>query len=71
MNQINPKKLLLSKWTAINPEKKELHFIVSKLLKNEDDDVIACRLEAVINKNNYEIDWQLLKNDENWLMGWK
>ncbi len=53
----------------MNPDKKELHFIVSKLLKDEKDEIIACTLEAVINKNCYEMDWKSLKNDEQWLMG--
>jgi tryptophan-rich hypothetical protein len=70
-NKINPNKLLRSKWTAVKPEKKELHFIVTKLIRNEDEVVIACELEAVINKNAYKIDWQLLKDTEQWLMGWK
>jgi len=43
---------------------------VSELIKNEDDEIIACSLEAVINKNVYEMDWAELKNKEIWLMGW-
>lgn len=60
----------MSKWTAVNPKDKELHFIVSELLKDEDDEIIACKLEAVINKNSYEMNWKKLRNDESWLMGW-
>ncbi|PWQ98135.1 TIGR02450 family Trp-rich protein [Leucothrix arctica] len=70
-NKINPNKLLQSKWTAVTPENKELHFIVTKLIRDEDEVVVACDLEAVINKNSYQIDWQLLKDTEQWLMGWK
>jgi len=70
-NKINPNKLLRSKWTAVKPENKELHFMVTKLIRNEDEAVIACELEAVINKNTYQIDWQLLKDADTWLMGWK
>ena len=54
MNRINPEKLLLSKWTALKPENKERHFIITKLLRNDDEKIIACELEAVINKNSYE-----------------
>ncbi|WP_299879751.1 TIGR02450 family Trp-rich protein [uncultured Cocleimonas sp.] len=61
----------MSKWTAITPENKERHFIVSELLKDEEERIIGCKLEAVINKNQYDIDWQRLKNNEEWLMGWK
>ena len=31
MNQIHPKKLLNSKWTAIRPINKEKHFVVSRV----------------------------------------
>lgn len=71
MNQINPNKLLLSKWTAVKPKQKERHFIVSKLIRAENEDIIACQLEAVINNNIYEIDWQELKDSSCWLMGWR
>lgn len=71
INRINPKKLLLSKWTAVTPEQKERHFIVSELIKDENEDVVSCILEPVINKNTYEVDWQILKNNEVWIMGWK
>jgi len=71
MNRINPEKLLLSKWTALKPVKKQRHFIVTRLLRSDDEKVIACELEAVINKNSYEIDWQQLQDSSNWVMGWK
>ena len=34
-NQINPKKLRLSKWTAVNPKEKEKHFLVTKVIDPE------------------------------------
>jgi tryptophan-rich hypothetical protein len=68
--QINPNKLLLSKWTAQQPENKERHFIVTELIRDEQETIIACELEAVINKNSYQIDWKTLKDDSRWLMGW-
>jgi tryptophan-rich hypothetical protein len=71
MNRINPDKLLLSKWTAVKPEQKERHFIVSKLIRDSDEAVIACELEAVINKKVYKIEWQQLKDATVWVMGWK
>ncbi|MSP28804.1 MAG: TIGR02450 family Trp-rich protein [Methylococcales bacterium] len=64
-------KLLLSKWTAVKPKQKEHHFfIVTKLLLSDMEEIVACELEAVINKNIYEIDWQILKDSSCWLMGW-
>ena len=71
MNQINPNKLLLSKWTAVEPKQKERHFMVTKLIRAENTDIIACELEAVINHHLYEIDWHELKESSCWLMGWR
>lgn len=71
MNKINPNKLLLSKWTAVAPKQKERHFIVTKLIRAENEDVIACELEAVLTHNVYETDWHELKNSSCWLMGWR
>ena len=70
-NKINPQKLLLSKWTAVNPQNRERHFIVTELFKDGNDQIFSCNLEAVINNNNYQIEWQELRNSEDWLMGWK
>lgn len=71
MNQINPKKLLHSKWTALQVKQKERHFIVSRLQRADDETILSCELEAIINNNVYEIDWQQLKDSSLWLMGWK
>ncbi|MDB2590266.1 TIGR02450 family Trp-rich protein [Candidatus Thioglobus sp.] len=69
-NRLNPEKLLLTKWTALNPKNKELHFIVTKLLRDDNDKIISCNLEAVINKNSYEIDWRDLKDSSIWKTDW-
>ena len=71
MNRFNPKKLLNSKWTAAQPENKELHFIVIKLIKNEDETITGCVIEAVMTKNNYQLTLEALKNTDTWIMGWK
>ncbi|MCB5161445.1 TIGR02450 family Trp-rich protein [Marinomonas algarum] len=70
-HRINPNKLLLSKWTSNSPQQKEKHFIVTKLHRDENEVVIACILEAVINKNQYQLPWQDLTSVENWQQGWK
>ncbi|MGO1500784.1 MAG: TIGR02450 family Trp-rich protein [Marinobacter sp.] len=41
MNNFNPKKLLNSKWTAVNPVNKEKHFLVTELEINEEDNVVT------------------------------
>jgi tryptophan-rich hypothetical protein len=71
MNKINPKKLLNSKWTAVNPVKKEKHFLVTELEFDEEDEVFHCLIEAVFSKRSEPIKWKELKNNENWLQGWK
>ena len=70
MNRINPDKLLLSKWTAAQPENRERHFIVTRLIRAEDETIIGCVLEAVINKSIREIDWRELQDSTRWLTGW-
>lgn len=70
-NQINPQKLLHSKWTSVQPNGKEKHFIVSKVSFDNNKKLTECQLEAVINNHVYNIDWQQLKNQQQWLMGWK
>ena len=71
MHRINPKKLLHSKWTAVRPRHKEKHFMITELKFDEEDKVVHCLLEAVISKRSEPIDWQQLKDPDNWLVGWK
>ncbi|PQJ85139.1 TIGR02450 family Trp-rich protein [Aliivibrio sifiae] len=70
MNQINPKKLLNSKWTAVNPVKKEKHFLVTEI-EFEENEVTHCLIEAVMTKRTQVLNWHELKNQEHWLSGWK
>ncbi|MFT5520812.1 MAG: tryptophan-rich hypothetical protein [Enterobacterales bacterium] len=71
MNRINPEKLLSSKWTAAKPTNKEKHFLVSEIEIDEEGVVISCSIEAVISKRAMPINWLDLKDDNNWLQGWK
>ena len=71
MHQINPQKLLLSKWTSITPQQKEKHFIVVKLIKDEQETVIECVLEAVLTRTQYSLPWRDLKSTKQWLQGWQ
>ena len=71
MNQINPKKLLNSKWTAVTPKDKEKHFTVIEVDFDEDGSVITCCIEAVMSQRGTLIQWQELKKPEKWLQGWK
>ena len=71
MNRINPKKLLNSKWTAVDPVIKEKHFLVSGVTFDDEGEVDYCQLEAVISHRIEQIDWNILKDSGNWLHGWK
>ena len=71
MNQINPAKLLNSKWTARSPENKEKHFLVTKVEFAEDGSIVSCLIEAVLTKRGRVIDWQELKDSDRWAIGWQ
>lgn len=78
MNQINPKKLLKSKWTAKKPlkaqmelRKKEKHFMVVKVVFDDDGNVTQCLLEALLSRRVFDIDWRELKDAESWGQGWQ
>lgn len=69
MNRINPRKLLLSKWTAAHPQHREKHFLVTELFRDEEGTVLEVELQAVLTKRAERLDWQILKNNEQWLLG--
>ena len=71
INKINPKKLLNSKWTAVVPHNKEKHFLITKVEQDEDGNILECRIEAVMTKRNFTLNWRDLNNSEQWLSGWK
>lgn len=70
MHRINPNKLLLSKWTAVQPLRRQKHFLVTSLVRDEQEVVVACELEAIIDKQVYTIDWRVLQDAAQWQMGW-
>ena len=71
MNTFSSKKLLHSKWTKIESNNKEKHFIVTEIKFDEKGEVIECIIEAVISKKSKNIDLIELKNDKIWIQGWK
>ncbi|MGE1153831.1 TIGR02450 family Trp-rich protein [Pseudomonas sp. ICMP 460] len=71
MNQINPAKLLLSKWTAARPINKEKHFLVTELFRDEEGTVLEIELQAIMTRRAERLAWQTLQNDDDWRIGWK
>lgn len=72
MNPLNPKKLLLTKWTAVKPVAKQKHFLVSRVIQPElpTDPIERVEIEAVFSKATQEIAWRDLQNAEVWRQGW-
>lgn len=72
MNPLHPKKLLLSKWTALAPVNKEKHFIVTSLIAPETPGgaVEWVELDAVHSRRTQRIAWQALRDDTLWRQGW-
>ena len=69
-NKINPKKLLNSKWSAVAPVNKEMHFIITQVEYDEEGLVIECVIQAVMTKRDQSIKWRDLKNRDQWQQGW-
>jgi len=69
-NKVNLKKLLNSKWTAINPTNKEKHFVVTVVDHDEYGVINACFIESVTTNRLISMDWEELKNQDIWLHGW-
>lgn len=72
MNPLNPKKLLLSKWTAVRPVAKQKHFLVSRVVQPTEpsDPIELVEIEAVFSKASQIIPWRDLQNEDVWLQGW-
>jgi tryptophan-rich hypothetical protein len=71
MNPLNPKKLLHSKWTAVAPLDRQKHFIVTKVLSDEQGLPQSCVLEAVYTHAETTLDWRSLRDSTVWKMGWQ
>ena len=69
---LNPKKLLNSKWTAVQPSNKEKHFIVTKVVISElpSTPIEQIEIEAVHSKRSQLIAWRTLLDTNSWKQGW-
>ena len=73
MNPLSPKKLLLTKWTAVKPFAKQKHFLISKVILPEppSEKIEWVEIEAVMTKKVSRIAWRDLTNSTLWIQGWK
>ena len=71
--RLSPKKLLLSKWTAANPQSKEKHFLVTRVIVEEAHAarINSIELEAVFTRRVYTLPWRALNDSSQWLQGWQ
>lgn len=72
MNPLNPKKLLLTKWTAVKPVAKQKHFLVSRVVQPllPTDPIERVEIEAVFSKATQTIVWRDLQDEGVWRQGW-
>ena len=72
MNPLNPKKLLLTKWTAVKPVAKQKHFLVSRVIQPDDPtaSIELVEIEAVLSKATQVIAWRELQDVSLWRQGW-
>ncbi len=68
--RLNPRKLLLSKWTAIEPSDREKHFLVSRLIVDDVGVICAVELEAVHSHRSQRLPWRALADTRRWQIGW-
>jgi tryptophan-rich hypothetical protein len=70
--RLNPHKLLLSKWTAATPRAKEKHFIVTRLIREEEQDapLELIEIEAIYSRRSFQISWRDLQDSSVWRQGW-
>ena len=61
-NPLDPKKLLLTKWTAVTPRHREKHFVVLRVIEPElpSERVEQVELQAVHSKQVYLLHWREL-----------
>jgi tryptophan-rich hypothetical protein len=72
MNPLNPKKLLLTKWTKVKPLAKQKHFLVSRVIEPDlpTDPIESVEIEAVFSKATQMIAWRELQDNSVWRRGW-
>ena len=69
---LSPKKLHLSKWTAVRPLNKEKHFIVTQVIEPEPPSttITDIELQAVHSGRVQTLPWRALTDPAVWRRGW-
>ena len=71
-NPLSPKKLLLTKWTAVQPLNREKHFVVVRVIEPEPPvtRIEQIELEAVHSGRVRQLVWRDLTDARVWRQGW-
>ena len=72
MNPLHPKKLLLTKWTAVRPIARQKHFIVTKVIESGEPlgPIVWIEIEAVHSRRTTRLPWRQLRAPTLWRQGW-
>lgn len=72
MNRLHPKKLLLTKWTAVVPQGKDKHFLLTKVVQPEvlGEAIEWVEIEALFSRAVQRIAWRELRDSTRWRQGW-
>lgn len=71
--RLQPRKLLLSKWSAAVPIDKEKHFLVTRLIPPEapGTEIDCIEMMAVYTGRRFVLRWRELGERAQWLQGWQ
>lgn len=71
-NPLSPKKLLLSKWTAVVPVDRQKHFVVTRVVEPDPPaaPVEWVEMEAVHSTRVVVLPWRELTDATRWRQGW-
>ena len=72
-HRLSPKKLLLSKWTAVTPHGKEKHFVVTRVIEPDGPSTTTEQVElhAVHSGRILTLPWRDLTDGARWHQGWR
>ncbi len=73
VRRLNPRKLLLSKWTAVEPRQKEKHFLVTRVIEPDPPQgrIELIELQAVHSGRSTTLAWRELTDPLRWHQGWR